>query len=137
MSARVANTPPLLRSQSSPSASTREISAQLFDEAARMPWTIVSSNFDAYISAARRPYFSPQVKAARACIAIVDFDVDPVQAVEATRYLHQIFGSRISVIALAESRDPELLLIAMRAGCSEFLQQAARSRRLSRNPGAP
>ena len=100
-----------------------EISAQLFDEAGRMPWTIISSTFEVYISGTRRPYLNPQLNAARSCIAIVDFDVDPVQAVESTRYLRLIFGSRISVIALAESRDPELLLIAMRAGCVEFLRK--------------
>src|ERR1700761_1194399 len=87
-----------------------------------MPWVLASSSaFDSYISEARRPYLGPQSKASSACIAVVDFDVDAAQAVESTRYLHQVFAGKITVIALAESRDPDLLLQAMRAGCTEFL----------------
>lgn len=87
-----------------------------------MPWVLsATSSFDSYISEARRPYIAPQSRTSSACIAIVDFDADPVQAVESTRYLQQVFAGRITVIALAESKDPDLLLQAMRAGCSEFL----------------
>ncbi len=86
-------------------------------------WTVTSSNFEAYISAVRRPYFGPQIGAAKACIAVVDYDVNPEQAVEATKYLQQLFVGKVTVIALAESRDSALLLLAMRAGCTEFLHK--------------
>lgn len=89
----------------------------------QMPWGVASVSFDSYISSARRPYFAPHINTAKACIAIVDFDVDALQAIEATRYLRQLFPGRITVIALAENRDPELLLLAMRAGCGEFLHK--------------
>jgi len=89
----------------------------------KMPWLVTSSNFEAYISAARRPYIGPQLKAANACIAIVDFDHRPEEAVETTKYLQQVFPGKITVIALAQSREPELLLLAMRGGCTEFLHK--------------
>jgi pilus assembly protein CpaE len=89
----------------------------------KMPWLVSASNFEAYISAARRPYISPQIKAADACIAIVDFDHKPEEAVETTKYLQQMFPGKITVIALAQSREPELLLLAMRGGCTEFLHK--------------
>jgi pilus assembly protein CpaE len=89
----------------------------------KMPWLVTSSNFEAYISAARRPYIGPQLKAADGCIAIVDFDHYPEDAVETTRYLQQLFPGKITVIALAQSREPELLLLAMRGGCTEFLHK--------------
>ncbi len=89
----------------------------------KLPWLVTTSNFEAYISAARRPYIGPQLKAATACIAIVDFDHRPEEAVETTRYLQQLFPGKITVIALAESREPELLLLAMRGGCTEFLHK--------------
>ncbi len=89
----------------------------------KMPWLVVASNFEAYISAARRPYIGPQLKSASACIAIVDFDQRPEEAVETTKYLQQIFAGKITVIALAQSREPELLLLAMRGGCTEFLHK--------------
>ncbi len=95
---------------------------QVNETVEQMNWVLSSSSsFDSYISEARRPYLGPQSKTTTACIAIVDFDSDPIQAVESTRYLHQVFAGKVTVIALAESRDPDLLLQAMRAGCSEFL----------------
>ena len=92
----------------------------------RMSWAVASSSFDAYISALRRPYFSASISAAKACVAVVDFDLDPSQAIESTKYLQQMFAGRVTVIALAESRDPDILLQAMRAGCSEFLAKPYR-----------
>jgi pilus assembly protein CpaE len=86
-------------------------------------WAVTASTFEAYISSARRPYFGPQITAAKSCIAIVDFDLSPEQAVESTRYLQQHFAGRIIVIALSESRDPNLLLRAMRGGCTEFIHK--------------
>jgi len=87
----------------------------------QMPWLVSAVNFETYISAVRRPYFAPQIKMANAIIAIVDFDANTDQAMESTKYLHQMFPGKITVIALAEVKDPALLLLAMRAGCSEFL----------------
>jgi pilus assembly protein CpaE len=86
-------------------------------------WAVTASNFEAYISAVRRPYFGPQIAAAKSCMAIVDFDLDPDQAVETTKFLQQLFAGKITVIALAESKDQSVLLRAMRAGCTEFLHK--------------
>jgi pilus assembly protein CpaE len=86
-------------------------------------WAITSANFETYISAVRRPYLGPQLNAAKCVIAVVDFDADSDQAVETTKYLQSLFLGKITVIALAESRDPELLLRAMRGGCTEFLHK--------------
>ena len=93
----------------------------------RMPWAVASASFDAYINALRRPYFSASISAAKACVAVVDFDLDVAQAIEATKYLQQFFAGRVTVIAVAESRDPDILLRAMRAGCSEFLGKPYRA----------
>jgi pilus assembly protein CpaE len=98
-----------------------ETADQILRVVNQMPWLITSSSFEAYVSANRRPYFGAQVKASNACIAVVDFDQDPDQAVESVRYLHQVFPGKVTVIALATSREPELLLQSMRAGCTEFL----------------
>jgi pilus assembly protein CpaE len=87
----------------------------------RMPWVVTSSSFDAYVSNTRRPYFAPQMKQSSAIVAFVDFDHDPEQAVETTKYLQMIFPGKVNVVALSKSREPELLLQAMRAGCTEFL----------------
>jgi pilus assembly protein CpaE len=86
-------------------------------------WAVTSANFEAYISSVRRPYFGPQVSAAKTIVAVVDFDQNSEQAVETTKYLQSIFGGKVTIIALAESRDPDLLLLAMRGGCTEFLHK--------------
>jgi len=100
-----------------------ETAERIVDAIETMPWAVTSSSFEAYISAVRRPYFGPQVNVANACIAVVDYDLDSAQAVETTKYLQQLFPGRITVIALSGSRNPDLLLMAMRAGCSEFLNK--------------
>jgi len=87
----------------------------------QMPWMVTAAGFETYISAARRPYFAPAIKTANMVIAVVDYDGDSDQAVETTKYLHQTFPGKLTVIALAQAGDPTLLLKAMRAGCSEFL----------------
>ena len=94
---------------------------RLVQSVEQMPWLVSAVNFETYISAVRRPYFAPQIKMATAIIAIVDFDANTEQAMESTKYLQQMFPGKITVIALAEVKDPALLLLAMRAGCSEFL----------------
>jgi pilus assembly protein CpaE len=89
----------------------------------RMAWIVTSASFDTYVTSTRRPYFNPQMKAAEAIVAFVDFDHDPDEARESTRYLQQIFSGKVTVVALASDRNPDLLLQAMRAGCSEFLHK--------------
>jgi pilus assembly protein CpaE len=54
----------------------------------------------------------------------VDFDKNLEQAVESALYLQQIFAGKVSVVALSKSKDPEVMLVAMRNGCSEFLAKS-------------
>lgn len=107
--------------------STAEQAVRVIGE---MPWLLNSTTFDAYISDERRPYISPQSKAANACIALVDFDNDREQALESTRYLQHVFGNKATVIALSSALDHGLLLEAMRAGCKEFLVKPLQPRML-------
>jgi len=97
------------------------IADQLVKAVEKMPWHVSSSNFGAYISAARRPSLSAEMKNADACVAIVDFDKNPNQAAETAQYLTQALAGKITVIALGKDNDSAMLLAAMRAGCTEFL----------------
>ncbi len=98
-----------------------DVAEQAVRVVSEMSWFVTSSSFEAYISDARRPYISPQSKAANACIALVDFDKDREQALETTRYLQHVFGNKATVMAISSALDQSLLLEAMRAGCKEFL----------------
>ncbi len=100
-----------------------EIAEQIELAAKEMPWAISCAGFDRYISAAKRPLFTHQVRSAETCLVVVDFDKDSEKAIESTRYLQQTLLGKVSVVALSSSNDPELVLLAMRAGCSEFLRK--------------
>ncbi|HEY0785146.1 MAG TPA: AAA family ATPase [Acidobacteriaceae bacterium] len=79
--------------------------------------------FRDYITADKRPQFSPTLKSAAACVALVDFDKDPELALQTTERLQQIFLKKISIIAVGSMLDASLLLRAMRAGCTEYLSK--------------
>lgn len=84
-------------------------------------WTVTRATFEGYISARRRPHMPDALRSGDGCVALIDFDADPEQAAAASRYLQQVFSDRISIIALSVRTDPQSMLLAMRAGCTEFL----------------
>jgi pilus assembly protein CpaE len=94
---------------------------QLLHAVDAMPWIVSSSSFDTYISASRRPSLGIDLRSVDACIAVVNFDINPTLAAETAIYLTQTIDSRLIVIALTKDTDPAMLLSAMRAGCSELL----------------
>lgn len=79
--------------------------------------------FRDYITIDKRPQFSPTLKNAAACVALVDFDKDPELALETAERLQQLFIKKISIIAVGSSLEAGLLLRAMRAGCTEYLSK--------------
>jgi pilus assembly protein CpaE len=66
-----------------------------------------------------------------ACLCVIDFDRDRVEAVQTAKSLQQMFGARITMIALSERSDPALILDAMRSGCNEYLVKPVRIEQLS------
>ena len=66
-----------------------------------------------------------------ACLCVIDFDRDRVEAVQTAKSLQQMFGTRITMIALSERSDPALILDAMRSGCNEYLVKPVRIEQLS------
>ena len=104
---------------------TVSLDARLADEIAdsvlKLSWAVHRADCEGYISAVKRPPFSQPVKSAPACSAVIDFDEDVEQAVAAAAYLQELFSGNAAMVALSASRDPDLMLRAMRAGCSEFI----------------
>ncbi len=93
----------------------------IIDAAESIAWVLSTADFESYISASRRPNISAQIRSSDICIAIVDFDKNLEQAVESVLYLRQLFAGKVSVVALSKSKDPDVMLVAMRNGCNEFL----------------
>ncbi len=84
-------------------------------------WTVIQAAFDGYISSKRRPHLPDILRAGDGCIALINFEADPEQAAAAASYLHQAFTGRIVVVAISQESNPSSLLLAMHAGCMEFL----------------
>jgi pilus assembly protein CpaE len=84
-------------------------------------WGVTTFHLDTYISNVRRPSIGPRIKSAAACIAFIDYDQSPDEAVETTRYLTQVFPGKAVVIAVAQRPTSTAILSAMRAGCTEFV----------------
>jgi len=94
---------------------------EIADAVLKMSWAVQRADCEGYISAVKRPPFSQAVKSSPACIAVIDFDKDVDQAVASAAYIEELFPGKVAMVALAASRDPELMLRAMRAGCNEFI----------------
>jgi pilus assembly protein CpaE len=82
---------------------------------------LFAGEFNDYITAEKRPQFSPVLKNADTCVALIDFDRDPELALETTERLNQIFLKKISIVGVGTQLDAGILLRAVRLGCTEFL----------------
>jgi pilus assembly protein CpaE len=98
-----------------------KLADDIADAAGRMLWAVHRADCEGYISAAKRPPFPQPVKSAQCCIAVIDFDKDIEQAVAAATYVQEVFAGRAALVACSASQDPDVLLRAMRAGCTEFI----------------
>lgn len=118
---------PIPVSQNIPSVAliTVSLDANLAEEiassASQMLWAVHRADCEGYISAAKRPPFSAQVKAARYCIAVIDFEKDFDQAVETATYIQELYLGKAALVARSASQDHDSLLQAMRAGCNDFI----------------
>jgi pilus assembly protein CpaE len=108
-----------------------EMAERILAAAELQPWMLHTSDFGAYVSHDRRPHIQPAVKAAELCIAVIDFDANPTEAVVTAEYLQAIFAGKVALVALSDSADPATLLAAMRAGCSEFIHKTATAEELA------
>jgi pilus assembly protein CpaE len=94
---------------------------EIADAVANMVWAVHRAECEGYISAEKRPPFPQPVKSAHYCIAVIDFDKDVDQAIEAAAYVQEMFSGKASLVASSASKDHELLLRSMRAGCNDFI----------------
>jgi pilus assembly protein CpaE len=91
------------------------------ETALKTPGAQFAGSFREYLSSEKRPQFSPVLRNALSCVALVDFDSDPELALETVDRLQQTFLNRISIVAIGAQLDAGALLRAVRSGCTEFL----------------
>lgn len=89
-----------------------------------------AGEFPEYITAGRQFLFPPSMKRGRNSVALIDFDRNTDSAIETAEALVRTSSARVTCVGVASSRSTELLLRAMRAGCSEFLQKPVDSAQL-------
>lgn len=87
---------------------------------------ISSSNFEGefqdYFSGERVPQFSAAVRAAADCVALIDCERDPEQALTTMERLRTMSLPGLNIIGFGQEIESEYLLRAMRCGCNEFLK---------------
>jgi pilus assembly protein CpaE len=97
---------------------------------AYVPGVEYAGEFQDYITADRRPHFPPAIKRADSCVAFIDFDLHPEHAIETAEALRNHHSPQIISVGVASKLDTDLLVRAMRAGCSEFLDKPLSAARL-------
>ncbi len=110
-------------------ARTVEIVAEV---AAALPGFFFAGAFADYITAEKRPQFPASMKSASVCVALIDFDRDPVLALKTVERLGHIFARKISMVAVGTDLPAPLLLQAIRAGCVEYLSRPINPDELTR-----
>ena len=100
-----------------------ELSSMAIAAPTYVPGVEFAGEFQDYITANRRPHFSTAIKQAYSCVAFIDFDRHPEQAIETAEALRNLQSPPIIAVGVSSKVDADLLLRAMRAGCSEFLEK--------------
>lgn len=97
---------------------------------AQEPGLAFAGEFQNYIAAGQRPQFPAQVRRTPGCVAWIDFDRDPEAALETADVLHRMQAPPITCVGVASRLEADLLLRAMRSGCSEFLAKPVTAEQL-------
>jgi pilus assembly protein CpaE len=77
------------------------------------------------------PLLLQRLQRAEVSVCVIDFDRDRAQAVEAADSMQQTLHGRTTLIAVSAESNPNLILEAMRAGCSEYLTKPVSPDQLS------
>ena len=85
-------------------------------------WSI-QGEFPEYEHVITNPYPAERCLRGGFLVWLIDFDKNEGMAAESTTFLQRLTQGRSVSIALSERSQPELILRAMRAGCSEYLQK--------------
>src|SRR5579859_4627423 len=64
-------------------------------------------------------------------IVLLDFDQDRVRAAATAEYLEAVFKDRVVIFAVSSKSEPDLIISAMRSGCSEYLVKPLAKERIT------
>ena len=72
-----------------------------------------------------------QLQGAEALVCLIDFDKSKDLAIQTATTIQPLVNGRTTLIALSADENPDLILNAMRAGCSEYLTKPLQADQLS------
>ncbi len=72
-----------------------------------------------------------QVRSSGALVCLIDFDGNPDLAVQTASGIQALGANQTTLIALSAEESPDLILHAMRAGCTEYLTKPLRVEQLA------
>ncbi len=84
-----------------------------------------------YVRYESDPLLLQKLQRAEVSVCVIDFDRDRALAVEAADSMQQTLHGRTTLIAVSAETSPNLILEAMRAGCSEYLTKPVNPDQLS------
>ncbi|HYY68712.1 MAG TPA: AAA family ATPase [Terriglobales bacterium] len=96
--------------------------------ATSMSGAAVVGNVDRYFAADRD--VMRVLEGASSQVCIIDYDDNQAEAIHATERLRAESGGEVAVFAASRAADPERIIAAMRAGCSEYLVKPIAPERL-------
>lgn len=89
------------------------------------------SAFPDYSQNQLNAHLTQQLQGAEALVCVIDFDKSKELAVQTATTIQPLVNGRTTLIALSADENPDLILNAMRAGCSEYLTKPLRTDQLS------
>jgi pilus assembly protein CpaE len=92
---------------------------------------IFAGELQDYLRYESDPLLLQKLQRAEVSVCVIDFDRDRTLAVEASDSMQQTLHGRTTLIAVSAETNPNLILEAMRAGCSEYLTKPVNPDQLS------
>jgi pilus assembly protein CpaE len=92
---------------------------------------IFAGELQDYVRYESDPLLLQKLQRAEVSVCVIDFDRDRTLAVEASDSMQQTLHGRTTLIAVSAETNPNLILEAMRAGCSEYLTKPVNPDQLS------
>jgi len=105
--------------------------AALQDVLAQVPGAAFNGNFTQYLGRKSDLDLIRRMTHPTPDVIILDFDQDRERAAATAEQLHEVLEGKSSIFAVSSKADPDLIIHAMRSGCSEYLVKPVASDRLA------
>jgi len=95
------------------------------------------TNFTSYLETVPSSQLEKLLTGTEAVVCLIDFEKDKNLAVQTASTMQTLTKNHATLIALSSEENPDLILHAMRAGCTEYLTKPLRIEQLAellRNP---